>query len=206
MPRAVTKELPVPRGNVVVRVPGPGDTAAVLQMWDELRSGSGRSGPLAPPASQASLDRLMAEVAADQSYRAVVAELDGTVVGMACYIARPIGPFVQASVVQIDYLHVRPAFHRRGVGRALLAASAAYAEESGAEHVVVNVFPQVREANRFYAKLGFSPMVVRRVVSVGTLRRRLGGAALDGVEIGRRAGILARRRTALGRARASTPA
>jgi GNAT superfamily N-acetyltransferase len=187
---------------VVVRDPQSDDTEAVLQMWDELRSGSGRGGPLAPPASEETLHRLLAEVAADDSYRAVVAEVDGAVVGMACYIARPMGPFVQATVVQIDYLHVRPAFHRRGVGRALVAAAAAYAEEAGAEHVVVNVFPQVREANRFYAKLGFSPMVVRRVASVATLRRRLGGVAPDGLDVGRRAGLLARRRTALGRSRA----
>ena len=85
------------------------------------------------------------------------------------------GPFVEAPVVQIDYLHVRPAFHRRGVGRALVAAAAAFCDEIGAEHVVVNVFPQVREANRFYAKLGFSPLVVRRVAPVSsTLRRTLG--------------------------------
>jgi GNAT superfamily N-acetyltransferase len=193
----------VPRGHVVVRSPRPDDTPAVLEMWDELRTGSGRGGPLAPPASEATLRRLLAEVAADDSYRAVVAELDDVVVGMACFIGRPMGPFVEAVVVQIDYLHVRPSFHRRGVGRALVAAATAYCDEVGAEHVVVNVFPQVREANRFYAKLGFSPMVVRRVASVPTLRRKL---ALDGVESGRRAGLLARRRTALGRARASTPA
>jgi len=195
----------VPRSHAEVRAPRAEDTDAILQMWDELRSGSSRGGPQAPPASEADLRRLLAEVETDDSYRAVVAELDGAVVGMACYIARPMGPFVQATVVQIDYLHVRPAFHRRGVGRALVAAAAGYAEDTGAEHVVVNVFPQVREANRFYAKLGFSPMVVRRVASVGSLRRRLGAAA-DGVEVGRRAGLLARRRTALGRSRASTPA
>lgn len=193
----------MPRGHVVVRPPGTDDTDAVLQMWDELRGKSGRGGPLVPPASQTTLRRLLAEVEADDTYRAVLAEVDGVVVGMACFIGRPMGPFVEATVVQIDYLHVRPAYHRRGAGRALVAAAAAFCDEIGAEHVVVNVFPQVREANRFYAKLGFSPMVVRRVAPVSTLRRTL---ALDGAEHDRRAGILARRRTALARTRASTPA
>ena len=109
--------------------------------------------------------------------------------------------------MQIDYLHVRPAYHRRGAGRALVAAAAAFCEEIGAEHVVVNVFPQVREANRFYAKLGFSPLVVRTGrASVSTLRRTL---AADSAEQGRRAGVLARRRQrwlARTRARAHTPA
>jgi len=195
----------VTRGHVVVRAPRADDTDAVLEMWDELRTGSGRGGPLAPTATEDELRRLLAEVAADDSYRAVVAEVDGLVVGMACFMARPMGPFVEAVVVQIDYLHVRPAYHRRGAGRALVAAAAAFCEEIGAEHVVVNVFPQVREANRFYAKLGFSPLVVRRVAAVSTLRRTL---AIDSAEQGRRAGVLARRRTALGRtrARAHTPA
>ena len=192
----------MPRGHVVVRAPRPDDTAAVLEMWDELRTGSGRGGPLAPPAAETTLRRLLAEVAADDTYRAVVAEVDGAVVGMACFIGRPMGPFVEATVVQIDYLHVRPAFHRRGAGRALVAAAASFAEEIGAEHVVVNVFPQIREANRFYAKIGFSPMVVRRVASVATLRRTL---AVDNAEQGRRAGVLARRRTAMARARTSSP-
>jgi GNAT superfamily N-acetyltransferase len=195
----------VPRGHVVVRAPRADDTDAVLGMWDELRSGSGRNGPLAPTPTESALRRLLAEVAADDSHRAVVAEVDGEVVGMACFIARPMGPFVEAVVVQIDYLHVRPAYHRRGAGRALVAAAAAFCEEIGAEHVVVNVFPQVREANRFYAKLGFSPLVVRRVANVSTLRRTL---AADSAEQGRRAGVLARRRSALARtrARAHTPA
>ena len=81
------------------------------------------------------------------------------------------------------------------------SAATAYAEEIGSEHVAVNVLPQVREANRFYAKIGFTPLVVRRVASVATLRRSLG---LEPADHGRRAGMLARRRSAL-RARATTP-
>ena len=104
-------------------------------------------------------------------------------------------------MVQIDYLYVRAAFHRRGVGKALVTAATAYAEEIGSEHVCVNVLPQVREANRFYAKIGFTPLVVRRVASVATLRRSLG---LDPADSKRRAGLLARRRSAL-HGRATTP-
>jgi GNAT superfamily N-acetyltransferase len=189
------------RANVVVRPPTSADVAAVLTMWDELRQRTGRSGSLAPTPSEERLRVLLDRVAADPTCRAVVAELDGEVVGMACFVARPLGPFAEAPVVQIDYLHVRSAFHRRGVGRALVAAATAYADEVGSEHVAVNVLPQVREANRFYAKIGFTPLVVRRVASVSTLRRSLGLEAADHTG---RAGLLARRRSAL-RARATTP-
>jgi GNAT superfamily N-acetyltransferase len=194
----------VARGHVLVRPPAPEDIGSVLEMWAELRAGSGRGGPLAPAGDEAVLRRLLTEVAEDPQYRAVVAELDGQVVGMACFAGRPLGPFVETMVVQIDYLHVRPDYHRRGVGHALVAAATQYSDEVGAEYVVVNVFPQVREANRFYAKIGFSPLVVRRVATTAVLRRKLGMTGPESADRGRR-GLMARRRSTLSRARASSP-
>src|SRR4051794_15977988 len=135
-------------------------------MWDELRRQSPRGGPLVPVPSEERLRESLRAIDADDGCRALVAELDGLVVGMAGFVVRPMGPFVDTPVLQVDYLHVRPSFHRRGVGHALMAAAAQACEDAGAEHVSVLVFPQHREANRFYAKIGFSPMVVRRVVPV----------------------------------------
>ena len=45
----------------------------------------------------------------------------------------------------------------------------------GCEQIGCNVPGQHREANRFFARLGFSSQVVRRVTTTGALRRRLGG-------------------------------
>ena len=56
----------------------------------------------------------------------------------------------------------------------LLRAAVTFADEVGAGDVVVNVPPSARDVNRFYARLGFSPMVVRRSAPLGQLRRRLG--------------------------------
>ena len=39
--------------------------------------------------------------------------------------------------------------------------------------MITSVLPQLRETNRFYARLGFSPVVIRRSVPVSVLRRRL---------------------------------
>jgi ribosomal protein S18 acetylase RimI-like enzyme len=88
----------------------------------------------------------------------------------------PLAPLYDNPTVQVSYLLVRPQLRRRGVGRAILSAATAYAEQLGAEHVMVNVFPAMRDANRYFARLGFSPLAVRRVAAVSTLRRRL---ALD---------------------------
>lgn len=189
----------MPRANVLVRPPGTDDLPQLLSMWEELRASSGRQGPLAPAPSAERLRARLAECSDRPGVRAVVAELDGDVVGMATLEVRTLGPFVDTPVMQVDYLHVREGFHRKGVAHAMLAAAAGAAEEVGAEHVSVNVLPQSREANRFYARLGFAPLVVRRVVALPTLRRRLG---LEPSTAAERAGRLARRRVVL-RARAS---
>jgi hypothetical protein len=36
------------------------------------------------------------------------------------------------------------------------------------------VYPSLREASRFYARLGFAPVVLQRVAPVAIVRRRLG--------------------------------
>jgi N-acetylglutamate synthase-like GNAT family acetyltransferase len=82
-----------------------------------------------------------------------------------------------------------------GVGRALVAAAADFATEKQADHLAAGVYPSLRDANRFYARLGFAPVAVRRIAPVTVLRRRL---SQD-----RPAAVLAsgvRRRARLGRA------
>jgi hypothetical protein len=49
------------------------------------------------------------------------------------------------------------------------------AERHGAEQVVSNAPPSARETHRFLARLGFTPLVVRRVAPTALLRRRLAG-------------------------------
>jgi len=75
--------------------------------------------------------------------------------------------------VQVEYTVVAEGYRRRGVGRALMGAAACYAEDIGADQVTVSVSPMSREANRFYAQLGLTPLSVRRVAPASALRRRI---------------------------------
>ena len=114
---------------------------------------------------------------ADATHRVVVAvDEDGLIVGAAVFAADTAGGLLDPPSVYVSHLLVAPASRKRGVGRTLVAAAAGYAEELGVDSVVVAVAPTTRDANRFYARLGFAPQVIRRVAPVAALRRALASA------------------------------
>ena len=164
------------RSTVSVRDARADDCPALVAMWDELRQLDSRLDRLIPSSDAAAvLDRL-ALVQEDPDCRALVAVLDGEVVGMTLLTTSTYAPMFDQRAVHAHYLHVRSGHRKRGVGRALLAAAVSFADETGAEHVLTSVLPQMRDTQRFYARLGFGPVVVRRSVPVSVLRRRLAGA------------------------------
>ncbi len=179
------------RPAVVVRDAHEDDLPALLQMWSELRDLAGRMERLMPAADDEAMRKLLVDVDNDPYSRALVAVVDDEVAGIVLLSDTPYAPLFDQRAVNAHYLHVREGFRRRGVGKALLAAAVAFAEETGAEHVMTSVLPQLRETQRFYARLGMSPVVVRRSAPVSMLRRRLsasGGASVTD-------NLLARRRT-----------
>jgi GNAT superfamily N-acetyltransferase len=190
----------VTRPSIVVRDACPDDLPAVLEMWAELREIGGRLERATPPATaDGALDRLLA-ITMDPDSRALIATSGEEVAGMAVLTCAQYAPLFDQIAVHVHYLHVREGNRRRGVGKALLAAAASFAEEVGAEHLLTSVLPQLRETNRFYARLGFSPVVIRRSVPVSVLRRCLmaqGVPATDNVLVRRR--TLRRVRAAISR-------
>ena len=98
----------------------------------------------------------------------------GEPVGFVVATHSPFSGLTEAPSVAIDQIYVTPRARRHGVARHLLAAVTAYAEKVGCEQIGCNVPSQHREANRFFARLGFSSQIVRRVTSTGALRRRIG--------------------------------
>jgi GNAT superfamily N-acetyltransferase len=82
---------------------------------------------------------------------------------------------VDSPCLSIDMLFVHPDFRRQGVGRALLAAVTRYADRQGCDHLASAVPATDRDANRFFARLGFVPETVRRIASATSLQRRLAG-------------------------------
>ena len=93
--------------------------------------------------------------------------------GMALFTVASANALLDIPAVHMSHAVVSDRHRRRGAGKALVAAATAYAEEQGVEQLVVSVHPVSRDANRFFARLGFAPLAVRRTAPLAVVRRRL---------------------------------
>lgn len=161
------------RVYVVVRAAEQHDVPALVALWGELK----RCGALTPRhaalADDRHIDDRVRRLLDRPGSRILLAFVADEAVGMTMLTTVPLGALNETPCVQVEYTVVAEAHRRRGVGRALMGAAAAYAEEIGAEQVTVTVAPSSREANRFYAQLGLVPLSVRRVAPAAALRRRI---------------------------------
>lgn len=163
----------MPRVPVLTRSATPSDLPGLLQLWGELRQVGARAERAVNPTLGADVAPRLQALLDDPDSRVLVAEVDGEPVGMAVAQRARVAPLSDVFAVQLNHVVVADGHRHRGVGHALVAAAAAFADESGVEHVVASAYPSMREVNRFYARLGFAPVVVRRIAPLPVLRRRL---------------------------------
>lgn len=127
---------------------------------------------VSPETRFASEERIAVALARDD-VRALLAVVDERPVGYVVLSQRPMSFLIDSPCVSIEQIYVAREARRSGAARALVNAAAQYAERLGAEQIASTVPAQGREANRFFARLGFSSYVVRRVTTTSALRRRL---------------------------------
>lgn len=169
----------------------------LIDLWVANRVEAGSS----PDATQRiAADGTLSSSLARPEVTAFVALADGTAVGYLVLSDTTSGVFVDAPCVAIDQLFVLGGWRRHGVARQLLGAAATHADRVGADQIASNVPSQVRDANRFFARLGFTPTVVRRVTTPTALHRKLAGAGEPRYSLESLEQVLHRRRTARGRA------
>jgi len=125
-----------------------------------------------PEARVASEARVAVALARDDVW-AFLAVLDDRSVGYIVLTRRPLSFLTDSLCVSIEQIFVVPEARRSGAARALVGAAATYADRLGAEQIASSVPSHVREANRFFARLGFSSYVVRRVTTTSALHRKL---------------------------------
>jgi GNAT superfamily N-acetyltransferase len=163
----------VSRPLVEVRGCREADLPAVVRMWEEMVELNSRMARTGPAPSLRNAAALLDLVHRTPGHRLVVAVVGEEPAGMACFTHQPFAPLHPVGSIHVSYLHVSGRYRRRGVGHALVAAAAAYADELNADQVVAGVVPGLREPNRFFARLGFSPVMTNRAVPTAALRRRL---------------------------------
>jgi GNAT superfamily N-acetyltransferase len=142
-------------------------------LWAELKRCGALTARLAALTDDRRIEARVRRLLNRPGGRILLASVSGVPVGMAMLTVVPLGALNETPCVQVEYTVVAEAFRRRGIGRALMGAAASYTEEIGAEQITVSVSPMSREANRFYAQLGLTPLSVRRVAPASALRRRI---------------------------------
>lgn len=170
---ATVRDIHVHAGRVQVRRATDADLPDLVALWAELEQTAGRQLRESLHLAVDDVPARMRAAISNAAFRVVVATCHEQVCGMAVFTPTSFGPLSTVSAVQLHHVVVATTHRRSGVGHALLAAAASYADEVGAEHLFVAVSPALRETNRFYARLGFSPVLVRRMTTVTALRRRL---------------------------------
>ena len=148
-----------------------GDFTALCTTAHLEASGDGAA-RVSPETRVASEARITVALARDD-VRALLAVVDDRPVGYVVLSRRPMSFLIDSPCVSIEQIFVAQEARRSGAARALVNAAATYADQLGAEQIASSVPAQGREANRFFARLGFSSYVVRRVTTTSALRRRL---------------------------------
>lgn len=183
----------MPRPALHVRPATEADLPALLAFGDELRDqvlptgdGAGRTRTSAG-ATRLVLESRYREAIADPARCLVVVEdlhgaADEGPLGMAMMTVASANALLDIPAAHLSHAVVADRHRRRGAGRALVAAALSFAEEHGLEQLVVSVHPGSRDANRFFARLGFTPLVVRRSAPVAAVRRRMAVGEVRPVE------------------------
>ncbi|MBI3688944.1 MAG: GNAT family N-acetyltransferase [Actinobacteria bacterium] len=161
----------------VVRPAGEDDLSVLMEMAREISWLAGRrylrTPERADEVTRSRYDALLADP--DCQVLLAVDDQTGEVLGFTILVPDQIGALVDQRAISMGHTLVAHRHRRRGAGRALVTAAVGFATERGYDHVVVGVGPgsQEREANRFFARLGFVPLVTKRIASVAVLRRSL---------------------------------
>ena len=155
------------RSPVVIRAAEPADVATLRELWGEIL----RKGAIDEQLTD--VGRIVAEAAERDDQLIAVAEVDGQVAGAVFLQTATLTPLNLEPTVLAVSPCVLPQFRRKGVGTALIEAAVRFAEQQGIPHVCTAANPDARDANRFMARLAFSPQATLRAASTSAVRARL---------------------------------
>lgn len=163
----VKADVPMMRSQVSLRSATPDDADGLVDVWfDVVRRGERHE-------QVADLVSVIRRVSNLGDERLVVAEYDGRLAGAVHLRATTVSPLNLEPVVQAISPHVLPEFRRRGIGRALMEAAVAFADELGIGHVASAAAAGSRDANRFLARLALGPQATLRLAPTAVVKAKL---------------------------------
>ena len=155
------------RTPVTVRDAVADDLPALRELWgDILRRGSVEE-------QLADLLQVLGEVEVRTDQSIMVAEYDGEVAGAIHLSATTLTPLNLEPAVLAVSPHVLPQFRRHGVGSALIEAAVRFAEAHGIGTISTAAVASSRDANRFMARLSFTPQATLRAATTVAVRAKL---------------------------------
>ncbi len=146
------------------------DADVLTEVWGDVMRRADRA------EQAADLAAIIQRVQSLSDERIVVAEYDGQVAGAVHLRATTISPLNLEPVVQAISPHVLPQFRRHGVGRTLMEAAVAFAEEHGIAHLGAAAVAGSRDANRFMARLALTPFANLRLAPTQVVKAKLTAA------------------------------
>ncbi len=155
------------RSSLTPRIACSEDAAALAELWGDVLRRVDRAEQIAD------LELVVKGAAASPEQRFVVVDYDGQLAGGVFLRLTTVSPLNPDPCVQSIQPRVFDQFRRRGVGRALMEAAVAFAEENGVLHLTTAVPAASRDANRFMARLALAPVATVRLAPTSVVRSRL---------------------------------
>lgn len=144
------------------------DLVELMPIWDEIKGDN-------PTLDVELLISRIDLSTKSETFRMMVAWEGPRAVGVGFVSLVDAGTWADSPSIQVSGMHVLRRARHRGVAKALLNAAMLYADRWGCSNIVAAVPPTERDANRFFARLGFAPISTRRATEVASLRKKISG-------------------------------
>jgi ribosomal protein S18 acetylase RimI-like enzyme len=147
---------------IVIRKAREPDTDALSSLNADVQAihAAALPGRFKPPGPDTFAPNAVAVLLGQPENLLLIAEVDGIAAGYAYaeIVHRPETPFYYSfDMIHLHHIGVRPAHRRQGVGRALLDALRAAANDAGIELVTLDVWTFNEGARTFFRRHGFAP-------------------------------------------------
>jgi len=110
---------------------------------------------------------------ADSNIRVLLAEADGEIIGYVQGEVTRRSDYVPRTVGHVSLIYVVKQFRRKGVGRCLMKELCRFFSSNKAEHLTVRYIVGNKEAEGFWRKLGFEPIITTNATYLKELNFKL---------------------------------